>query len=132
MRIITPLLALCLAAGPVLAQDREPAQRQTLIDLAYVIGEAHALRQVCGGPNDQYWRDRMVKLIETESADRAFEERLRQTFNTGYVSRQAQYTSCSAQSREAETGVAAKGRALAQKLVVVPPRPPAPDSLAPN
>jgi uncharacterized protein (TIGR02301 family) len=132
MRIV-PLLVLALAvATPALGQQREPVQRQTLVDLAYVLGEAHSLRQLCAGPADQFWRNRMLKMIETENADRAFEQRLRETFNTGYVARQAQFTQCSPQSRDAETRVAAHGQDLARRLIVVPPPPPLPDSLAPQ
>ena len=132
MRIV-PLVVLALAvATPVLGQQREPVQRQVLVDLAYVLGEAHSLRQLCAGPADQFWRGRMLKMIETESTDHAFEQRLRETFNTGYVARQAQFTQCSAQSREAETRVAAHGQELARRLIVAPPPPPQPDSLAPH
>jgi uncharacterized protein (TIGR02301 family) len=131
MRIV-PLLVLTLAiATPALGQQREPVQRQVLVDLAYVLGEAHALRQLCAGPADQFWRNRMLKMIDTESADHGFEQRLRETFNTGYVARQAQFTQCSPQSRDAETRVAAHGQDLARRLIVVPP-PPEPDSLAPQ
>jgi uncharacterized protein (TIGR02301 family) len=132
MRIV-PLFVLALAvATPVLGQQREPAQRQVVVDLAYVLGEAHALRQLCAGPADQFWRNRMLKMIETEGADHAFEQRLRETFNTGYVARQAQFTRCSAQSREAETRVAAHGQDLARRLIAAPSQPPQPDSLAPR
>jgi uncharacterized protein (TIGR02301 family) len=132
MRIV-PFIVLALAiATTALSQQREPVQRQVLVDLAYVLGEAHSLRQLCAGPADQFWRNRMLKMIETESADHGFEQRLRETFNTGYVARQAQFTQCSPQSRDAETRVAAHGQDLARRLIVVPPPPPEPDSLAPQ
>ena len=132
MRTLALVVALTLAAAvPALSQQREPVQRQSLVDLAYVLGEAHSLRQLCAGPSDQFWRDRMLKMLEAESADRVFEQRLRETFNTGYIARQAQFTQCSPQSRDAETRVAARGQALAQRLIVTPP-PPQPDSLAPE
>lgn len=131
MRIASLTLALLAIATPTLGQQREPVQRQVIVDLAYVLGEAHSLRQLCAGPADQFWRNRMLKVIETESADRAFEQRLRETFNTGYISRQAQFTHCSAQSRDAETRVAARGQDLARRLIVNPSPPSRPDSLAP-
>ena len=131
MRTLALVVAISLAAvSPALSQHREPVQRQVLVDLAYVLGEAHSLRQLCAGPGDQFWRNRMLKMLETESTDRAFEQRLRETFNTGYIARQAQFTQCSRQSRDAETRVAAQGQALAQRLIVAPP--PQPDSLAPQ
>ena len=134
MRLASLVIAFTLAvATPALGQQREPVHRQVLVDLAYVLGEAHSLRQLCAGPADQFWRNRMLKMIETESSDRAFEQRLRETFNTGYIARQAQFTQCSPQSRDAETHVAARGQDLARRLIVAPaPPPPAADSLAPG
>ena len=133
MRIVSLIVVIALAAAaPALGQHREPVQRQVLVDLAYVLGEAHALRQLCAGPSDQFWRDRMLKMMDAESTDRAFEQRLRETFNTGYIARQAQFTQCSPQSRDAETRVAAQGQILAKRLIVAPPPPPQPDSLAPQ
>jgi uncharacterized protein (TIGR02301 family) len=68
-----------------LAQDRSPAERQTLLDLAFTLGESHALRQVCEGAGDQYWRARMMRLTEVEKADQAFDAQLRDRFNTGFA-----------------------------------------------
>lgn len=116
LSLLAPFTALALAASPVLAQNREPFQRQALVDLAYVLGEAHGLRQLCAGSNDQYWRARMLKMLEAESADSAFEQRLRETFNSGFVSRQSQFIRCSPESREEEARVAAHGRNVARRL----------------
>lgn len=110
------IAVLSLTAMPVLAQERDPAQRQVLVDLSRVIGEAHALRQICNGPEDQFWRSRMMSMLATEDADFAFAERLRNAFNTGFVSRKAEHLSCSADTREAEAVIGAKGQALARRL----------------
>lgn len=113
------VLALLMIAGPALAQDRPPAERQTLGELAYTLGESHALRQVCTGLNDQYWRDRMLRLTQVEASDPSFDAVIRERFNTGYASGQAQAQDCNAASRRAEAGAASRGQALAQKLSVV-------------
>lgn len=105
-----------LFATPVLAQERTPPERQTLVDLAYAIGESHGLRQTCQGAGDQFWRDRMVQLTETEAPEAEFAERLKQAFNSGFASRQAQFPTCSHESRKAELAVARKGEGLAKKL----------------
>jgi uncharacterized protein (TIGR02301 family) len=111
------LLALCVAlASPAFAQDRTPTQRQTLVQLAYVLGQSHALRQACMGPDDQYWRERMARLVQTESPDSAFDVRLRDSFNSGFSSGQAQFPSCSSESRAEEAREAGRGRALASSL----------------
>jgi uncharacterized protein (TIGR02301 family) len=109
-------LALLAPAGAAMAQDRGPAERQTLLDLAYTLGESHALRQVCKGVDDQYWRSRMVRLTEVEKADQAFDAQLRDKFNTGFAARPGQFPDCDEASRQAEQQMARKGQGLAAKL----------------
>lgn len=116
------------------AQERAADERQTLLDLAYVLGESHALRQACEGVDDQYWRSRMVRLTEVEQADQAFDAQMRERFNTGFASRRSEYPLCDDASRKAEHAIARKGQALAEKLSrsMRPAVPPAraPDSMA--
>lgn len=103
-------------ALPAGAQERPPPERQTLLDLAYTLGESHALRQACSGEDDQYWRDRMVRMTDTEAADAAFDGRLKQAFNSGFATRQTEFPTCSAASKRAEQAVARKGQGLATRL----------------
>lgn len=112
-RLAGPALALLLVA-PALAQERTPAQRQTLTDLAYVMGESHALRQACLGAVDQYWRERMSQLLQAETPDEAFDRALRESFNTGYAAAQAQFPACDDRSQAEAVQVAHRGAALAQ------------------
>lgn len=115
-----PLLIAAVLASfvstPVLAQERDARERQRLLDLAYTLGESHALRQVCQGDGDQYWRSRMVRLTEVEQADQAFDAQMRERFNTGFASRRSEYPICDDASRKAEQQVARKGQSQAQKL----------------
>ncbi len=115
---LNALLAVAVVAwsGSALAQDRGPVERQTLLDLAFTLGESHALRQVCEGGGDQYWRSRMVRLTEVEKADQAFDAQLREKFNIGFAARQGEFPECGDPSRAAEQAVARKGQALAAKL----------------
>jgi uncharacterized protein (TIGR02301 family) len=129
------VLALLCGLGPALAQDRNPAERQTLLDLAFTLGESHALRQVCEGSGDQYWRARMMRLVEVEKADQAFDAQLRDRFNTGFAAGQGEFTECGEASLRAERQAAVKGRTLAARLArSMRVRPPsdqaAPDSVA--
>jgi len=112
---VAVLLSLA-AAAPGAAQARDPAQRQVLVELSRVIGEAHALRQICNGPDDQFWRSRMMSMLATEDADFAFAERMRNAFNTGFASRKAEHLSCNASTRDAEAAVSAKGQDLSRRL----------------
>ncbi|SFI68409.1 TIGR02301 family protein [Caulobacter sp. UNC279MFTsu5.1] len=115
LNALLALLAL-LGTGPALAQDRGPVERQTLLDLAFTLGESHALRQVCEGAGDQYWRARMMRLTDVEKADQAFDAQLRDRFNTGFAARQGEFPQCDEASRRAEQQTAVKGRALAARL----------------
>ena len=110
------VVAAMILAGPAMAQDRSAAERQMLLDLAHTIGEAHAIRQACEGPQDQFWRTRMMSLLEAEEADYALSERLRGAFNNGYLERQYAHPACNRLAREAEAEVSAKGQVLARRL----------------
>lgn len=121
---ILPLL-LALLASPALAQDRPPDQRQALLDLSYAIGQSHAYRQDCEGAGDQYWRTRMLNLVETEHADPVLEARMKTQFNAGFAAAQAAQLSCAA-SHAAASAVARKGQAAAAALAsaMLGPAPP--------
>jgi len=108
------LLIAAIIAGPAAAQDRAPADRQTLTDLAFLLGQSHALRQVCEGPQDQYWRSWMGRLLESEAPDDAFDRRLRDGFNTGFAAAQARFPVCSEASKAEAGRTAQRGRALAR------------------
>jgi len=116
MRRLALTTLLVFAAASAHAQDRAPAERQTLLDLAYVIGESHALRQVCKGADDQFWRSRMVRLTEVEQADQGFDAQMRERFNTGFAAKQGEYPTCDSASRLAERQSAVRGQALAAEL----------------
>ncbi len=94
---------------------RTPEQRQTLIDLAFVLGEAHALHRVCAGPADDTWRGHMQKLLDVEAPAEALKARLTESFNAGFSAKDAQAKDCKAASA-LEAGVAKRGAELARRL----------------
>ncbi len=114
------VVVILLLASPALAAPapRSPDQRQTLLDLAYVLGEVHALRAVCQGPEDQAWRSRMNRMMEVEQPDSAFRRRLIGNFNTGFATRQAETPNCRPDTPAQERAAAGLRRALAQRLAV--------------
>ena len=95
---------------------RTPDQRQAVADLAYVLGQAHALRTACTGPADQTWRARATRMIEAEGADEALRRRVVESFNAGFLTEKADHPACDAAAAEAERAVAARGRRLAEGL----------------
>ena len=112
--------ALALAAGAgAFAQEpprRSGADRQVVVQLAYSLGEAHALRRLCAGPGDATWYARMQRLEAQEAADDSSRAQLVESFNAGFAARQAQFVGCNRRSKMAERAVAQRGVALAQRL----------------
>lgn len=106
-------------AAPALA-PRSPQARQLVIDLAYAMGETHALRQACLGETDQEWRVHMARLVEVEAADPALgsggQRRLVESFNAGFGAKSAQFPGCKPEVQPALEAAAAKGEALARRL----------------
>jgi uncharacterized protein (TIGR02301 family) len=110
------VLMMAAAATTVAAQDRSPADRQTLVELAYALGQSHALRQVCTGASDYYWRHRMQQLVAAEQPDGPFNRRLADSFNDGFVASRQAFPSCNAAAKAEAEAIAAKGGELAQDL----------------
>ncbi len=104
-----------LCVPPAAAQDRDPTVRQKLLELAYALGESHALRLVCE-PEDQYWRARMRRLIELERPDQAFADVLAKRFNAGFQVRESQFPACDARVGAEAAAAARRGQALADAL----------------
>jgi uncharacterized protein (TIGR02301 family) len=107
--------ALLVTAAPAAAQ--QPQDRgAALVALAEVLGQSHALRQACAGPSDQYWRARMMRLMDVEQPDERLGARLTDAFNSGYASRRALFRACTPAARRAEAAAAARGRVLTGDL----------------
>nr|WP_276208674.1 TIGR02301 family protein [Caulobacter sp. 17J65-9] len=114
--------AICvLLAGPTLAlaQDRPPAARQSLLELAWVLGQSHALTQACT-PEDQTWRARMTRLIAVETPDQAFEARLAEQFNAGFAAARQSFPTCQPASKAEAAKVAKRGQELSAALSRTP------------
>jgi len=123
MRAALLALGLLALAPPAAAQTPpatpasvSPQQRQRVIDLAYVLGQAHALHRVCAGSEDNTWRGRMTRLIQVEAPDAPYRARLMASFNAGFVASNAQYATCTDKSALAERTAAERGRELARSL----------------
>ena len=130
------VLALLTPTAAPLAQDRGPVERQRLLELAFTLGESHALRQLCEGSGDQDWRARLVRLAEVEKADQALDAQLRDRVNPGFAARQGEFPACDEASRRAEQASARRGQVLAARLAqsmrTAAPDAPEPDSMADN
>jgi uncharacterized protein (TIGR02301 family) len=115
---LSAVLALAFAPIHGLAQSvrRSPQAREALIQLAYDLGEAHALHRLCAGPSDATWYARMQQMQAQEAADESFRRRLVESFNGGFSAGSSEYPACTPASRAAERAIAARGAVLARQL----------------
>lgn len=119
------IIALALAAAtPAAAQERSPELRQAVIDLARVLGESHALRQVCFGAGDLHWRTRMTSLVDNEQPDEVLAKRLQASFAAGVAAGRTAHPDCTPVTREAQAQAAERGRELAAQLAAAQRRVP--------
>ena len=116
------LVLVTVAAAEELGR-RSGAERQVVVQLAYALGEAHALHRLCAGPADATWYGRMQRLEVEEGGDDAGRRQLVEAFNAGYAARDGEFPNCSRRSRAAERAVAERGATLARRLASATPVP---------
>ena len=89
-----------------------------VISLAETLGKAHAVRVVCNGRNDQYWRSYMQRLLELEAP---YQGGLRRSmvngFNAGFSTGSSLHQVCDSVTVAAEKTYATTGRDLSAALV---------------
>ncbi len=101
------------------AKAPAPAQAE---DLAFELGRAHALRQLCFGREDSVWRERMSDLLKAERPDAGRRQRLVLRFNAGFAETHAAFPACGPAADAALKESAAKGARLAHALAAAPRR----------
>lgn len=107
---------------PAGAQDGQPFVRdqdyfRDVIALSEVLGKAHAVRVVCNGRNDQYWRSYMQRLLDLEAAyGGGLRTSMANAFNAGYSTTEAQFPACTQDAVDAEKGYATDGQTYANRL----------------
>ncbi len=86
-----------------------------LMRLAEILGSLHFLRNLCGETGDG-WRDQMEKLLGAENPDAARRAQFIASFNRGYRSFEATYSSCTASATEAIKRYMAEGETLTRDI----------------
>lgn len=88
-----------------------------VIELSSTLGSAHAIRLLCNGRDDQYWRLYMQELLGVEAP---YQSRLRSSmvsaFNEAYSSESARRRGCDDSAVSAEKIYANTGQSLANRL----------------
>ena len=100
-----------------LSDTRSQAYLRDVVSLASTLGGAHAIRLICNGRDDQYWRVYMQELLSHEAP---YQSRLRtqmvDAFNRGYQSESARRSQCDQGAVEMEKVYATQGQRLAHGL----------------
>lgn len=99
-------------AGPL------PRSRTAMLqELAAALGAVHYFTVACDGRGNQYWRDRMIALVEAEApGDPRLRAAMIQTFNDQYRERERAFADCSPDARSARTEAALRGQTLSEAL----------------
>ncbi len=122
--ITAPLVAAFvtgLATAPAQAQEAAPFQPtppplEFLVEMAEILGQAHAIRTACNGEGDQTWRAYMMEMMSIEAPSGNRRSELTRAFNQGYRSQSRRARSCTADLAETEAQLAERGRMLADTI----------------
>lgn len=116
--VVLTLLVWPSAMGHAQSSVRSQDYFRDVTALAEVLGKAHAIRVVCNGRNDQYWRSYMLRLLELEAP---YQGGLRRSlvngFNAGFSWGGDMHRVCDGNAANAEKAYAAEGRDLSARLV---------------
>ncbi|WP_213271129.1 TIGR02301 family protein [Hyphomonas sp.] len=96
---------------------RGPDYFRDAADLAGILGGAHAVRVLCNGNDDQYWRRYMADLLAYEAPEAgSVRSSLVAAFNAGYSETSDAFRVCDGRAVEAEARFARTGEELAVRL----------------
>jgi len=96
---------------------RDQAYFRDAVALADALGSAHGVRYLCNGKSDQYWREKMIAMIDLEAPRRGtLRTSLVDAFNVAFTRTRRDYRICNTATIEAEAAFAAQGRTLAERL----------------
>jgi len=115
--IACTLLPALLAAAPAGAQKASTSAHWAAVqELAQTLGQAHWIRILCNGDQDETWRRYMQDLLELEGREGDQHTALVGAFNQGFRSLRTTYKACTDDMKVAEGKLAAHGKDLADQL----------------
>lgn len=115
-RFLVALLIL-LHTASASAQVRSQDYIRDLVELAGILGGAHAIRVACNGRGDQYWRERMSGLLTLEAPEESpLRRSMVDAFNRTYSFESERRLVCDSAARDGEAAYAAQGRIIADRI----------------
>jgi uncharacterized protein (TIGR02301 family) len=120
LRILAIAAFLAASSLPAGAQEPAPfreAPIDILVDLAETLGEAHAIRSLCNGDQDQTWRNYMFSMLNMEGPTGSpRRSAMTSAFNRGFRNQSSRNRSCTPDLPGLEAQIAARGRMLAESV----------------
>lgn len=117
------LLTIALALAPSSAAQsgdlptRDQDYLRDAVRLSGVLGSAHGIRYVCNGQSDQYWRERMINMLDLEAPQRGpLRSAMVDTFNEHFQDTLRLYRVCDSETVAAEAEYARAGREIADRM----------------
>lgn len=87
------------------------------VQLARLLGRAHAIRVTCNGRTDQFWRLYMQEMLDLEAPSQgSFRDSMARAFNDSYAAEASVRNWCDDAAVAAEAQYAAEGKGLAEGL----------------
>jgi uncharacterized protein (TIGR02301 family) len=93
-----------------------PVYEPKLLRLSEVMGALAFLRPLCGGKDENEWRDRMNALIDAEASTTGRRERLAGAYNRGYRGLSITYRRCTPNAEQLIGRYLDEGSRLAREL----------------
>lgn len=115
--VLTSLTVGLSGLAPSRLSAAEAPFETRLMRLAEVLGSLHYLRNLCGERSNQ-WRDEMESLLQTENPQADIRARYVASFNRGYRTFGASYSSCTESAHAAIDRYMAEGQQLARDIAV--------------
>ena len=115
--LIATIVAAGLAFASPGARAAEAPYAASMERLSEILGSLHFLRNLCG-ENGTAWRDEMNELLATENPEPELRAKLVASFNHGYRSFDAVYTTCTESAYAAITRYMAEGQKLSREIAV--------------
>ncbi len=115
------VLSFFLFSSPSIAETQNTKDDRPydgkLLRLSEILGAIHYLRALCGGNEEQLWRDQMQQLLKTEGTSALRRVKLVKSFNKGYRGFRRTYRSCTQSANLAIERFMVEGAVIAETLV---------------
>ena len=115
------IACLCLLFASVPAQGAAAQEdfmryQQQLLRMAEILGGVHHLRGTCDDSENQYWRGRMLRLIDIEQPSQSLRNQMIERFNANYDEQKRRFPKCGNKTSKEAARLAREGESLALQM----------------